>query len=176
MPEEALRPRLFIFLGGTIGNFTPPEAARLLAIVRQAMRPEDRFLMGVDLRKEVAVIEAAYNDVQGVTADFNLNMLSALNKQFGTTFDVAAFRHHAFYETSLHRIEMHLVCERGHTVAIPNHGSIDIVAGESIRTEISCKHDEESVTELFLRSGFLLDELRTDPQGRFAVVEGVPIT
>ncbi len=176
LPERLPRPRLFIFLGGTIGNFAPPEAAKLLARVRQAMHPEDRFLMGIDLRKEAAVVEAAYNDTQGVTAEFNLNMLRALNRQYGTTFELTAFRHYAFYDTSLHRIEMHLVCERGHTITVPTQGSIDMLAGESIRTEISCKHDRDSVTELFDRSGFSLLELRTDPQGLFAVVEGVPVT
>lgn len=175
LPAGLPRPLLFIFLGGTIGNFDPTDAERLLGLVRRAMQPDDRFLMGVDLRKDVAVVEAAYNDAQGVTAEFNLNMLRALNRQYGTTFDPSAFHHSAFYDRSLHRIEMHLVCERDHVVTVPTHGSVDLVEGETIRTEISCKHDRASVRELFGRSGFSLGQWHTDPDGRFAVAEGLPV-
>ena len=104
---------LIAFIGGTIGNFYPTAAIRLLARVRAAMAPGDRFLMGVDLRKDVARIEAAYNDVEGITAEFNRNMLRVLNHELGADFDPAAFEHRAFYDRTAHWIEMHLVARRG---------------------------------------------------------------
>ena len=109
------------------------------------MEPGDRFLMGVDLRKDVARIEAAYNDRRGVTAEFNRNMLRVLNHELGADFDPAAFDHLAFYEPVAHRIEMHLVSRRPQMVTVPGIGVVSFDAGESLRTEISCKHDRESV-------------------------------
>ena len=176
LPEDLPRPRLIIFLGGTIGNFDETGAVALLRRTATTMRPDDRFLMGVDLRKDPAVIEAAYNDAEGVTADFNLNMLRALNRTCGTTFDLSAFEHLAFYDSATHRIEMHLQCGRTHRVMVPHHGTVDIEAGESIRTEISCKYDEDSLAVLFHRAGLEVVEFRVDPSGRFAMVEGAAIT
>src|SRR5512147_256872 len=95
LPRRMPRPALFAFLGSTIGNFYPPAAIRLLARVRAAMGPGDRFLMGVDLRKDIARIEAAYNDSQGVTAEFNRNMLLVLNHELGADFDPRTFEHRA---------------------------------------------------------------------------------
>ena len=112
LPAALPHPALFAFLGSTIGNFYPPAAIRLLGRVRAAMSPSDRFLMGVDLRKDVARIEAAYNDSAGVTAEFNRNMLRVLNHELGADFDPLVFEHRAFYEPVAHRIEMHLVSTR----------------------------------------------------------------
>ena len=145
LPRQVPRPALFAFLGGTIGNFYPAAAIRLLHRVRSSMEPGDRFLMGVDLRKDVARIEAAYNDSQGVTAEFNRNMLLVLNQELGSDFDPSAFAHRAFYEPTAHRIEMHLVSLRPQRVAIPGLGVVRFAAGGSIRTEISAKHDRGSV-------------------------------
>jgi L-histidine N-alpha-methyltransferase len=150
-------------------------AVELLRRIAKSMQPDDRFLMGVDLRKDPAVIEAAYNDAQGVTAEFNINMLRALNRTCGTTFDLSAFEHRAFYDSATHRIEMHLQCRRTHRVTVPHHGTVDIRAGESIRTEISCKYGEDTVAVLFQRAGLRAVEFRVDPSGMFAVVEGAPI-
>jgi len=173
LPRGLARPALFAFLGGTIGNFYPPAAIRLIARVRAAMDPGDRFLMGVDLRKDVARIEAAYNDARGVTAAFNRNMLLVLNHELGADFDPAAFEHLAFYEPVAHRIEMHLVSRRAHTVTIPGIGAVRFEAGESLRTEISAKHDRESVAQLFEAAGLELEEWRADPESLFALVVGV---
>ena len=173
LPRSLPRPALFAFLGGTIGNFYPPAAIRLIARVRAAMDPGDRFLMGVDLRKDVARIEAAYNDARGVTAAFNRNMLLVLNHELGADFDPAAFDHLAFYEPVAHRIEMHLVSRRAHTVTIPGIGPVRFEAGESLRTEISAKHDRESVAQLFEAAGLELEEWRADPEHLFALVVGV---
>ena len=175
LPENLPQPRLIIFLGGTIGNFDDDGAVELLRRIAMSMQPDDRYLMGIDLRKDPVVIEAAYNDADGVTAEFNLNMLRALNRTYGTTFDLEAFEHRAFYDSAKNRIEMHLQCGRAHRVTIPQHGSVDMTAGESIRTEISCKYDEASVAALLQTAGLAVVEFRTDPSGRFGLVEGAPI-
>ncbi len=171
-PRSLPRPALYAFLGSTIGNFYPPAAIRLLGHVRGAMERGDRFLMGVDLRKEVARLEAAYNDARGVTAEFNRNMLLVLNDELGADFDPAAFDHRAFYEPVAHRIEMHLVSRRAQMVTVPGLGGVRFEAGESLRTEISCKHDRESVARLFEAAGLEPEEWRTDPESLFALVVG----
>jgi L-histidine N-alpha-methyltransferase len=171
-PDGVAHPALFAFLGGTIGNFYPPAAIRLLARVAGAMRSEDRFLMGVDLRKDVHRIEAAYNDSQGVTAAFNRNMLLVLNHELGADFEPDNFEHQAFYEPVNHRIEMHLVSRRQQEVRVPGMGLVHFAAGESIRTEISCKHDRRSVSELFRAGGLRLESWRQDAEALFALVIG----
>jgi L-histidine Nalpha-methyltransferase len=174
-PAGIPHPALYAFLGGTIGNFYPPAAIRLLTRVRAAMGPSDRFLMGVDLRKDVRRIEAAYNDSQGVTAAFNRNMLLVLNHELGSNFDPAAFDHLAFYEPVNHRIEMHLVSKQEQEVRIPGIGLVSFEAGESIRTEISSKYDRESVTELFAAAGLRVETWRPDPEALFALVVGAAV-
>jgi len=174
LPRRIPRPALFAFLGSTIGNFYPPAAIRLLARVRAAMEPGDRFLMGVDLRKDVARIEAAYNDSEGVTAEFNRNMLLVLNHELGADFDPEAFEHLAFYDTVAHRVEMHLVSSRDQRVTIPGLPPIAIAKGESIRTEISTKYDRQSVAELFEAAGLRIEAWPTDPTTPFGLVVGAP--
>ena len=174
IPRRLPRPALYAFLGSTIGNFYPPAAIRLLARVRAAMQRGDRFLMGVDLRKDVARIEAAYNDAEGVTAAFNRNMLLVLNHELGADFDPSAFDHLAFYEPVAHRIEMHLVSRGAQLVTIPGVGAIQFTAGETLRTEISCKHDRESVAQLFEAAGLEIEAWRSDPESLFALVVGAP--
>jgi L-histidine N-alpha-methyltransferase len=138
------------------------------------MEPDDRFLMGVDLRKDPARIEAAYNDSAGVTARFNLNMLSVLNHQAGADFDTGAYDHRAFYDPAEHRIEMHLVARSPQTVTVPGAGAWTLAAGESIRTEISCKHDRESVDAMFAAAGLAVELWESDPDSPFAIVLGTP--
>jgi L-histidine N-alpha-methyltransferase len=174
LPRRMPRPALFAFLGGTIGNFYPPAAIRLLARVRAAMEPGDRFLMGVDLRKDIARIEAAYNDSQGVTAEFNRNMLRVLNHELGANFDPRAFEHHAFYDTVAHRIEMHLVSSRDQVVEIPGLGSVAFAKGESLRTEISTKYDRASVSALFDAAGLRIEAWPIDPATPFGLIVGAP--
>jgi L-histidine Nalpha-methyltransferase len=173
-PRRVPHPALYAFLGSTIGNFYPPAAIRLLGRVRAAMELGDRFLMGVDLRKDIARIEAAYNDAEGVTAEFNRNMLLVLNYELGADFDPSAFDHLAFYEPVAHRIEMHLVSCRAQLVTVPGVGAIPFDAGESLRTEISCKHDRESVAQLFEAAGLEIEAWRSDPESLFALVVGAP--
>jgi L-histidine N-alpha-methyltransferase len=171
-PRRVPHPALYAFLGGTIGNFYPPAAIRLLQRLRAAMEPSDRFLLGVDLRKDVRRIEAAYNDAQGVTAEFNRNMLLVLNHELGSNFDPTTFDHLAFYEPSTHRIEMHLVSTLDQEVRVPGVGLVSFAAGESIRTEISCKYDRGSVAELFSAAGLSIEHWRPGPESLFALVVG----
>jgi L-histidine N-alpha-methyltransferase len=174
LPRRFPRPALFAFLGSTIGNFYPPAAIRLLRRVRAAMEPGDRFLMGADLRKDVARLEAAYNDSRGITAEFNRNMLLVLNHELGADFDPDAFEHRAFYDTDAHRIEMHLASVGPQTVRIPGIGEVTFDDGETLRTEISCKYDRESVASLFAAAGLEIEAWRTDPEDLFALVVGAP--
>jgi L-histidine N-alpha-methyltransferase len=172
LPRRIPRPALFAFLGSTIGNFYPPSAIRLLARVRAAMEPGDRFLLGVDLRKDIARVEAAYNDTQGVTAEFNKNMLLVLNHELGADFDPETFEHRACYDTVAHRIEMHLVSTRDQVVSIPGLEPVRFAAGESIRTEISTKYDRKSVAALFAAAGLRIEAWPRDPATPFGLVLG----
>ena len=139
------------------------------------MRTNDRLLLGVDLRKDVSRIERAYNDSQGVTAAFNRNMLLVLNHELNANFDPGAFQHRAFYENVNHRIEMHLVATYEHEVRIPGIGPVGFRQGESIRTEISCKHDRASVADLFGSAGLHLEIWRPDSDSLFALAVGRPV-
>jgi L-histidine N-alpha-methyltransferase len=139
------------------------------------MCPDDRFLLGADLRKDPAVIEAAYNDRAGVTAEFNLNVLRVLNRELGADFDLSSFRHRAVYDRNLHRIEMHLDSDREQIVVIPDIGPVSFSRGESIRTELSCKYDKATVNELFEAAGLRLDQWVTGGDGVFALALGSPV-
>lgn len=174
LPASLPRPVLLTFLGSTIGNFQPAEATELLRRVRDPMEPDDRLLVGVDLRKDPDVLEAAYNDARGVTAEFNLNLLRVVNRRFGSDFDPGAFRHRAVYDGVAHRIEMHLVSTRRQTVHVPGAGEFMLEEGETIRTEISCKYDRRSVEELFAAARLTLVEWRAAPDGLFALALGAP--
>jgi len=160
------RPKLLLWLGSSIGNFDPPDAVAFLRRVRQVMTPEDAFLVGMDLHKDRAVLEPAYDDAQGVTARFNRNLLARINRELGGHFDVAAFRHRALYNEADRRIEMYLVSERDQQVAVDALGlTVTFAAGEAVHTENSYKYtfqDIESITGAagFRRAGQWLDERR----------------
>ncbi len=176
--DDLPEPVLFALLGGTIGNFAGEEATKLLANVRSAMKESDLFLLGADLRpsegKTIERLEAAYNDAQGITAEFNLNMLRALNREAGTDFDLAAFRHEAVYEERGGRIEMHLVAEYAHDVRVPGAGAVHIREGESIRTELSCKYDRPVLTEMLEAASLEILNWTTDEDGLYAVTLASP--
>jgi L-histidine Nalpha-methyltransferase len=163
-------PAVIAFLGSTIGNFDPDGARHLLRNVAAAMRRGDSFLLGADLRKHPAVIEAAYNDAQGVTAEFNLNVLRVVNRDLGADFDLARFEHRAFYDRSLHRIEMHLVSTDDQVVRIPDVGLVRFAGGESIRTEISCKYDRATLGSMLAAAGLGIDRWITDAEQTYAVL------
>jgi L-histidine N-alpha-methyltransferase len=174
LPAGLPHPTLHAFLGSTIGNFAPGPAVELLRRVRGRMMETDRFLMGVDLRKDPARIEAAYDDAAGVTAEFNRNMLRALNTMTGADFDADAWEHRAFYDRQAHWIEMHLVSPRDHSVSIPGAGTFRFAAGETIRTEISAKHDRASVDAMFTAAGLAVDRWMTDDDGLYALTLAAP--
>ncbi len=169
IPNDLPGPVLFAFLGSTIGNFAPPAAIRLLHRVAMAMPAGGHLLLGADLRKDPAVLEAAYDDAAGVTAEFNRNMLRVLNRELGADFDPDGFAHRAVYEPESHRIEMHLVSLRDQRVTLPGGRAFRFPAGSTIRTEISCKYDRASVTGLLSAAGFALEEWMTDVEERFAL-------
>jgi L-histidine N-alpha-methyltransferase len=174
IPEPVGR-RLVIFLGSTIGNLEVDERLALLRTTRGLLRAGDAFLLGIDLVKDVAVIEAAYNDAAGVTAEFNRNLLRVINAQFAGDFDPEAFRHHAYYNRVEDRIEMHLIPEVVQGVALRALAlEIRINAGESIRTEISCKFTREGVAAMLDTAGLRLTTWLTDAGNLFGLVLATP--
>jgi L-histidine Nalpha-methyltransferase len=173
-PRGIPHPTLTAFLGSTIGNFGDDAAVKLLRRVRAGMRGGDRLLLGADLVKDVAVIEAAYNDAQGVTAAFNRNMLTVLNHELGATFDPEAFEHWAFYNATAGRIEMHLVATADQCVDIPGVGTIPVRRGESIRTEVSNKYDRPRLTRMLRAAGLGIEGWETDDAGGYALVVAAP--
>ena len=147
-PEAKAAPaRVGFFPGSTIGNFEPHEAASFLNNMAQILGPGAILIIGVDLIKPVEVLKAAYNDKQGVTAKFNLNLLKRINRELGGTFNLDCFEHHAIYNRERNRIEMHLASLKRQKVKVAGE-TIDFRAGETIHTENSYKHSIESLTAL----------------------------
>lgn len=162
-------PTLVAFLGSTIGNFPREQAVSLLSHIAHAMGSADRFLLGADLIKDADVINRAYNDSRGVTAAFNLNILERLNHELGANFPIAEYEHRAFYNDQQHRVEMHLVARRPHTVTIPTVGEITVDAGESIRTELSYKYDRTILEDILCASGLIMEQWMPAEDGSFAL-------
>jgi len=167
--------RLVLFLGSTIGNLDAPARQALLAQVRSLLRRGDRLLVGVDLVKDVTVLEAAYNDAAGVTAAFNRNILRVVNQGLGADFQPEAFRHHAWYNAAESRIEMHLVPETRQTVHIPSLAfTVRLEPSESIWTESSYKFTRASTRAMLAVAGLRLDAWHTDAGERFALALAAP--
>lgn len=150
-------PTMVVFLGSTIGNFSREQAVHILSHIARAMSPGDRFLLGADLVKDPEVITRAYNDEQGITAAFNLNVLERLNRELGADFPLRDFEHRAFYSARQRRIEMHLVAQRPLQVTIPEIGRIGFLQGETIRTELSYKYDRATLEEFLSASGLAME-------------------
>jgi L-histidine Nalpha-methyltransferase len=163
-------PRVIAFLGGTIGNFPPGSRRKFLRGLRRALRPQDRLLLGTDLVKDPAVLEAAYNDEAGVTARFNLNLLSVLNRELHADFPVEAFEHVAFYDREQEWIEMRL---RALEPMVVNVVDLDLgvhfANREEMRTEISAKFTRERIERDLRAAGLRLHQLMTDDEGLFAL-------
>jgi dimethylhistidine N-methyltransferase len=161
-------PKLVVFLGSSLGNYATEEAVRLLAQVAGLMGPEDRLLLGTDLAKDRATLEAAYDDAQGVTARFNRNLLERINRELGADFDVGQFSHRALYRPELGRVEMQLVARSDQLVHIPAAGmSVAFAAGEAIHTESSHKYTRQALRHLAERGGFVEEAFWVDRDGRF---------
>lgn len=160
--------RLAFFPGSSIGNFAPLEALRFLKNVAQQLATDDGFLIGVDLKKDPAILNAAYNDAAGVTAAFNLNLLARCNCELGANFDLDAFAHRAFYNEAAGRIEMHLESTREQRVEIAGQG-FGFAAGETIHTENSYKYAADEFRLLATQAGFLPQQCWTDEEHLFSV-------
>lgn len=171
MPDFAgapIRRKAVFFPGSTIGNFTPAEAVLFLGHARKAAGAGGVLLVGVDLKKDKAVLDAAYDDARGITAQFNLNLLHRINRELGADFQVHRFRHKAFYDPALGRIEMHLESLYPQFVHVAGR-RFDFAHGETIHTEISCKYSITEFQEMGKRAGFTPEKVWTDPQQRFSV-------
>jgi dimethylhistidine N-methyltransferase len=162
------RRRVVYFPGSTIGNFTPDEAVGFMQRCRDLLGPGGILLIGVDLKKDKRVLDAAYDDAAGVTAEFNLNLLHRINRELDGDFVVNRFRHVAFYDEAKGRIEMHL--ESGYAQVAHVAGQrFDFRAGETLFTEISCKYGVEEFQGLAARARFHAERVWTDPDRLFSV-------
>ena len=163
-----VRRKVVYFPGSTIGNFTPDEAVAFLEGVRELVGAGGMLLIGVDLKKDKRVLDAAYDDAQGVTAEFNLNLLHRINRELGGDFQVKRFRHKAFYDEARGRIEMHLESLYSQFAHVGGR-RFDFRVGETIHSEISCKYSVEEFQALAARARFHAEKVWTDPANLFAV-------
>ncbi len=186
LPRTSLKNRMLIFLGSTLGNLDESECQDFLTLIKHALQPGEFFLLGVDLQKPVPILEAAYNDAQGVTAAFNLNILTHLNRRFQGNFDLEQFEHWAFYRTSqrghsdgnthpsahqTHQIEMHLRSLQPQTITFKDLDfEVSLQAGKTIRTEISRKFHLPTLTALLENHAIAPLQTWTDPNAWFALL------
>jgi L-histidine Nalpha-methyltransferase len=170
-PRPARGPaRIVALLGGTIGNFPPGTRRRMLREIGKLLGPDDRLLLGTDLVKDPAVLEAAYDDAHGVTAEFNRNVLHVINRELGADFTPDAFEHIAFFDRAHEWVEMRLRAQRPCSVLVAGLGlRVEFAAGEELRTEISAKFTHARVREDFRAAGLDLERWYTDDDSLFAL-------
>ncbi|MDR3754317.1 MAG: L-histidine N(alpha)-methyltransferase [Terracidiphilus sp.] len=172
-PVVAQERRLVVYIGSSIGNFEPHQAAKLLRRVRAGLKAGDGFLLGVDQAKDEATLLAAYDDAAGVTAAFNRNLLVRLNRELDAEFEPEAFEHCALWNGTRSRIEMHLKSRGAQRVHVGALGlTVDFAAGESIHTENSYKYRPGQAEALLAEAGFRAEATWTDARGWFAVCLG----
>ena len=160
---------LALFLGSNISNFDPDEALKFLRALRQVLGDGDALLLGADLKKDKATLEAAYNDALGVTAAFNLNVLARINRELGGNFDLRAFQHRAFYNDTLGRVEIYIESLREQTVAISQlEIEVQFHEGEQVHTENSYKYDPTDIARLASETGFVHARTWLDGEQRFS--------
>lgn len=165
------RPTLFLFLGSTIGNFDEVESVLFLRNMAAAMKPEDTLLIGFDMVKPITIIEAAYNDAQGVTAEFNKNILKVINQELQTFFDPSCFDHLAFFNEKYSRIEMHLKANQDVTVRIDSlNTTLEIMEGETFHTENSRKFTKKSIEQMAGLAGLTIQDWHQDADQWFSLV------
>lgn len=175
LPQAAGR-QLFVFLGGTIGNFSEQEADRFLRDLRARLRPGDYLLLGADRAKDVAMLEAAYDDAAGVTAAFNLNVLNVVNRELQADFDLAGFRHRAVFNRAEARIEMYLLAQRRQRVTVQAlQRCYEFEPDEAILTEISRKFTPESLSAMLGRAGFAIERHLEGGERLFSLVLAKPL-
>jgi len=170
LPDPAVPPlrNIVYFPGSTIGNFTHDVAQELLDVMYQEAGENGAMLIGVDLQKDPAIIERAYNDSAGVTAEFNLNMLTHLNREFGFDFDVDAYSHSARYDHDEGRMVIELISARDQVVTIGDE-TIDVGAGEAVLTEYSHKYTLEGFAAMAEQAGFEVRQVWTDAERYFSI-------
>ena len=167
---EACGPRIIAFLGGTIGNFSPGSRRRFLRTIAKEMGEEDWLLLGTDLVKDPRILEAAYDDAAGVTAEFNLNVLRVMNRELGSDFDLEGFDHVAFWDAEREWIEMRLRSRRRQTVNFPDLPlTVHFAPREELRTEISAKFTRQRVSGDLAAAGLELVDWLTDEDDLFAL-------
>jgi dimethylhistidine N-methyltransferase len=164
---ESLK-RLAFFPGSTIGNLQPSEAIQFLKYVRHLVGDEGAFLIGVDMKKDAEVFNQAYNDAEGHTADFNLNLLHRMKNELGADIDISEFSHKAFYNEKLGRVEMHLISDTKQTIKLDSL-EFSFEKGESIHTECSYKYSISEFSELAKKSGFSLLRNWSDKRDFFSI-------
>jgi dimethylhistidine N-methyltransferase len=163
--------RMIFFLGSSIGNFSASECDKFLEEIATVLKAGDYFLLGIDLQKTSAILEAAYNDAQGVTAAFNLNMLSHLNWRFQADFNLDLFSHQAIYNQDKSQIEMYLICQKTHHVHLKKLDlTVNFQASESILTEISRKFNLETMQKDLESKGLKPLRVFTDPENLFGLI------
>lgn len=166
------RRRLFCFFGSTIGNLTRSDSYEFMRNLGEVMKSGDRLLMGVDLIKDLSIIERAYNDSQGITARFNKNILNVVNSLVGSDFDPGMFHHRAFFNSDHSRVEMHLVAAGSvETTLSGGDSSVNLREGESIHTENSHKYSYEDLERFASAARLKIKEIHTDESEWFALVE-----
>ena len=170
LPSPRLWPErnLVYFPGSTIGNFSPRDAHALMRVMHEEAGDNGALLIGLDLKKDPAILERAYNDSQGITAEFNLNMLRRINREYGADFDPEAFRHRAIWNRDRSRIEMHLVSLRDQVVRIDG-SEFHFERGEIMVTEHSHKYSLPQFSAMAENAGFQVIESWTDPHRWFSV-------
>lgn len=172
LAELSKKPRgrtLALFLGSNISNFDLSDALKFLRALRQMLRAGDALLLGADLKKVKAVLEAAYNDALGVTAAFNLNVLARINRELGGNFDLRAFKHLAYYNEEAGRVEIYIESTRDQTVSISQLDmQVEFAEGEQIHTENSYKYDLNDIAKLASETGFTRARTWLDAQQRFS--------
>lgn len=170
IPEPEKKPghRVVFFPGSTIGNFTPGAAQDLLRTMADDAGEDGGLLIGVDLRKDPGVLVQAYDDREGVTAAFNVNLLDRINRELDGSFAVDSFRHRAVWNGDLSRVEMHLESTKDQTVTLAGH-EYTFAAGDTIHTENSHKYSVDDFAAMARNAGFRLDRVWTDPESLFSV-------
>lgn len=171
LPPTQSPTRMIAFIGSSLGNLNPSDCEVFLSQITRALQPGEYFLLGIDLHKSKEILEPAYDDSQGVTAAFNLNMLEHLNRRFEGDFDITQFEHWAFYNEQQRQIEMHLKSVRSQTVNLKSLNlTVNFSSGETILTEISRKFDLHTMQQQLQKLGFIPIQTWTDPQNWFGLL------
>lgn len=160
--------RLIFFPGSSIGNFDPQQAEQFLTNLKSVAGENGSLLIGVDLKKEPAILNAAYNDAQGMTAAFNQNLLYRIQRELDAEIEPEQFTHHAFYNDQIGRIEMHLVSQQAQEICIDDQ-RFRFARDETIYTESSYKYSVEEFIELAARAGYVSRQVWTDAEGLFSL-------